>query len=245
MRALSNFVLLFICFFTILLHSRSAPAEENAPPRKPGETVINLTATEHQKMTQDLLSASLRMEVKGRDARTLQDKVNKAMQAALVTAKKYGSITVSTGPYYVYPFTPDAKSTDTSKYIASQTIDLQGKKSDDVLAAAGAIQDMGFLMNNLGYTLSPEKADAIQDELMERALKKIQASAERAAKALGKGSAEIQEVSANGQVPYYPMARGMMAMADTAEAKSIQAPVAEAGETDVTYNVNARVLLKP
>ncbi|MGQ0527677.1 MAG: SIMPL domain-containing protein [Alphaproteobacteria bacterium] len=240
MRALLYSLALITLAFTPAL----AAEETNAP--KPGETILNLNATERQSMAQDTLVTSLRVEFNGKEAKDVQDQVNTVMAKAVAEAKKVEGVKVTTGGYYIYPFYPDPQNTKVSEWRASQSIGLEGKKADDVLKLSGRLQDMGFLMNAINYTLSSEKSDAIQDVLMERALKKVMDSAKLAAKALGKNKVELLEANVNGNVPYYPvMMRGMAADSGMAESKSVAPPVAEPGESEVTLSISARILLKP
>lgn len=100
-------------------------------------------------------------------------------------------------------------------------------------------------MNGLNYTLAPDTAIEVQDSLMEAALEQLQERANRAAKALGKSGAELREVNVNSSgIPYQPMMRAQSMKMEMAS-DSMAAPVAAAGETTLTLNVNARAILKP
>ena len=74
----------------------AAPAAASAP------TILTLMASDQKKVVQDLLVASLRFEVDNKDARKVQDDINKAMKMALDSAKAEAAVKVSTGGYYVY-----------------------------------------------------------------------------------------------------------------------------------------------
>jgi len=220
------------------------------PP--PGAIILNLSATETQKVPQDLLVASLRVEAEDKDAAIVQSKINEAMKKALTLAKQETTVKAETGSYSVYRYdpTPQPVTSPTArqalKWRGSQTINLQSKDPDAALKLAGALQDLGFVMNNLGYTLSPEKYESVQDDLLTKALAKLTARADLAAKTLKKSGYDMLNVdlSPSGQiVPMY--ARANMAMMEGAMAKSMPAPVAEAGESDVSLTVSARAMLKP
>lgn len=101
-------------------------------------------------------------------------------------------------------------------------------------------------MNGLNYTLSPEKAEEIKDSLMEAALVKLKARADRAAKALGKNNTALVEVTIDAGNNYYgaPMMRSM-AMDSGAAMEKMATPVAEPGQSEITLTVNARALLSP
>lgn len=222
-----------------------------------GQVLVNLSASERREVAQDLLVANLSYQAENKDARALQEEINRVMKAAVEKGKTYKTVKLSTGQYYVYPYElPVIRPVQGDKrpqpqkpektWRGSQTIQLEGKAPDDVLALAGALQDMGLVMNGLNYTLSPELAETTRDELLEAALVKLKAKAERTARALGKGLADLIEINVDSGAPYYPpvpMMRSMAAMEMAADMKA--APVAEAGTTDITLSVSARAVLKP
>jgi predicted secreted protein len=247
----TRFYLLALSAF-FLVFSPAAYAQEadglKLPP--PGTVILNLSATETKKVPQDLLVASLRIEAESDKLEDVQGKINIAMQAALALAKSQPDIKVTTGAYSVYPYDsrPPIEQQNggvpKNRWRGQQTIDLQSLKSEPVLELTGKLQEKGFAMNNLGYTLSPAKYESVQDDLMVAALKKIQAKAALAAKSMDKKNYDMLDVNLSPSGPVYPMyARAEMAM--DMSAKSMPAPVAAAGETDVSLSVSARVLLKP
>jgi len=223
----------------------------NLPPE--GTTIINFSATEKRTMPQDLLIASLRIEVDEGNAKSIQNKINEAMKKALELAKAEKAFKVSTGAYSVYkyekPLEIDPK-TGVQKTEAvwrgSQEITIESKDSTKLLEAVGKIQEMGFAMNNLSYTLSPEVVDKVQEELMVEALKKLTLKADVVAKTLGKSKAELVDVNVDTGGPVQPMYKTMMARGEMYDASvpAMAAPVAEAGETDVSLTVSARALIK-
>lgn len=219
-----------------------------APILIPGQTILNISATQRIQVPQDLLVATLRIEKTGADAKTVQNDVNTLMKSASDKAKAVTGVKVSTGGYYVYEETPPATKEmpkPKKSWRASQTIEIKGTGAEDILKLSGDLQEMGLLMNGLNYTLSPENADAAKDDLMEAALAKLKARAERAAKAMNKTSTELVEVNveANDMV-VAPRTMYAMAMAKGAAA-DMAAPTAELGETEVVLTVSAKALLKP
>ncbi|HEY8963539.1 MAG TPA: SIMPL domain-containing protein [Alphaproteobacteria bacterium] len=218
-----------------------------------GHTIINLSVTERTKLAQDTLNATLNYQLDGASANEIQDKINKATAAAVAEAKKVSSVKTTTGSYYVYEYqdqsTIDPKTgqpfTAKKLWRGQQSISLESENSAALLDLAGKIQSMGFTMQGLNYSLSPEKADGVRDNLMQKALTQLGAKAKIAATALGKSSYDVIDVSVDGAMPYNPpVAYRSMAKMEMA-ADAVAAPVAEAGESEVTLTVNARVLLKP
>lgn len=242
--------------FTTPVMAQNAATSETTPAKisfpGSGETILNIAATERVQVPQDLLVASLRIEKEDADPKAVQTQINEIMKKAVDSAKLVPTIKVSTGQYYVYQYDPNPQPEPAKggqkpalKWRGTQTIDLQSTNADDLLKLAGTLQDSGLIMNNLSYMLSPEKAEEAKDNLMEAALAKVKARAERAARAMNKSTTSLVEVTVDtADNPIHPpvMMRAM-AMDGGAMEKSA-APTAEAGETEITLTVSARALLK-
>lgn len=237
--------------------AKPARADDNIIALPPaGHTIINLSVTERTKLEQDTLSATLNYQLNGPSASEVQDKINKAVTEAIAKAKLVNDVKTTTGSYYVYEYNDNATIDprtgqpfeNKKTWRGQQSITLETQNAAALLELAGAIQSLGFTMQGLTYSLSPEKADTVRDDLMSKGLKALGARAKLAADALGKGSFDIIDVNIDGaERPYPVMYRNMakMELATMASADAMSAPIAEAGETDVTMTINARILLKP
>lgn len=237
----------------VLFIAAPAYAQETVMLPPAGTTIVNLSATERQKVSQDTLNASLRIEIDGATASEVQDKINKAMTEAVAESKKVSAVKVTTGNYHVYQYEdgrPDPKTgqieNPVKKWRGAQTIDLESKDSAKLLTLAGQIQEMGFAMNGLNYSLSTEKAEEVRDSLLTKAIEKLRAKAKVAQGALGKSGFEIVDVNIDNAAmpPVYPVAYKTMAMRGAADMAEMASPVAEAGESEVQMTVSARILLK-
>ena len=254
MRALAIPVLMTLAFTAPAL-AQTAATPETTPAKIsfPGsaETILNISATERLLVPQDLLLASLRIEKENADPKAVQAEINTLMAKAIEAAKLVPTVKVSTGQYYVYQYDPNPQPSPQKsgqkpvlQWRGTQTLNLQSTSADDLLKLAGALQDSGLIMGELSYTLSPEKADEAKDSLMEAALAKVKARAERAATAMGKSRTELIEVSVDAaDNPIQPQMM-MRAMAMDGGMEKAAAPSAEAGETEITLTVSARALLK-
>lgn len=237
--------------FTAIPAMADERADLGLPPE--GHTLVNLSATENKTLKQDLLVASMRIEVKNDSNMTVQKTINETMAKALALVKKYDTLKIETGGYSLYEHHEPIIDSKTGKvnghekqWRGAQTLTIKSVDSESVLKATGQVQELGFVMNNLQYTLAPETAEKERDALVVLALKKLKTKAAVIAQALDKSGYELADVSVDSAMPHPPMpyARGMMKMemaADTAMA----APSAEAGESTVSLTVNARVLLTP
>ncbi len=227
----------------VLLSGNALAQSINLLPE--GQTLITLSVTERLKVEQDTLVASLRIERDNRDSQALQRDINAAMEEALALMQSAPEIATSTGYYAVYQFSnvPQGGRPD-MLWRGSQTITLEGKDAPRILALAGELQERGFLMNSLNYQLSIEKEDEVRDSLMESAIARARANAERAGHALGKADIEIAVLDIDTALGYsgapVMMARSL-AMGDMAERAS---PVAGAAETEVSLTVRVQAVAK-
>jgi predicted secreted protein len=220
-----------------------------------GHTALNISATETIEVDQDMLVASMRIQHEAKDAKEVQDEINKAMQKAVELTKRYPSLKVETGQYYVHPdYRTVRRQSDGStdrvldQWRGSQTLTIKSEVADDVLNVTGKIQDMDFMMNSLQYQLSPKKYEETRDALMEQTVVALKARAERVANALGKSNVDIVEINVDAMPmrpgPIYARGAKMEMMAMSADA-SMAAPVAEAGQSNVSMTINARAIIKP
>lgn len=237
----------------VLMTTLPALAQDNNSIKPgPGQTLITVSATERTEVTQDLLIATLRVEKESADATALQSEINALMTKAVAAAKKIAAVTVATDNYYVYPYDAqppvpvekNAGEPAKKTWRGGQSLTLQGSDAEALLKLAGELQGMGLGMNGLTYTLSPVKLESVKDGLMEGALTKVKARAERAARALGKNKTELVEISIDSGMPDYPRPM-MMNMKSMDAAESMPAPVAEPGQSEITLTVTARALLSP
>lgn len=232
-----------LCALSLGLIALSASAQDiNLLPE--GQTLITLSVTERVSVEQDTLIATLRIERQNRNAQTLQREINAAMEEALDKSGGVTTVKVATGYYSVYQTNtaPQGGRPD-QVWQGSQSITLESKDAQSLLELAGEIQGMGFVMNNLTYTLSTERADAVRDGLMDSAILRARANAQRAAQALGKTEIDIATLDIDAALAYSQpvmMARGLAMDAMTEKAS----PVAEAGESEVSLTVRVQAVAK-
>lgn len=252
-----SFLVMLMIAGGVMFSGSMAFAQDATPVLEKGQVLVTLSAQDQVEAEQDMLVADMRIEVEDADSRVVQDKINKSMKKVVDQLKSDKDIEVSTGQYYVYAYDPNPQPkvilslTERKKrevWKGSQTLEFKSKDSQKILEAVAKIQDEGFVMNGLTYTLSPDKAEDYKDDLLVGALKKIQARAGLIAKSLGKSGYEIVDLNVDGSyMPTpMPMVRGMAKMEMMSVASdAMSAPVAEPGKSTVNVNVNARVILQP
>jgi predicted secreted protein len=240
-----------------LCFSVPAAAQSAAPCfLKEGQTLLNISATERTTVDQDTVVATLRVEKENKDASDLQDEINEMMQGAVKKVKSVQDVEVETQQYYVYeqynyphPVRSEEdrqKREETKTWRGSQSLTLESKNAENLLDLAGELQSDGFLMNGLNYKLSTEKQEEVRESLMEAALEKLRARAERAATALGRETVEMIEVNIDAAPSFnpQPMVRGKMEMMAMSADASGAPPVAEPGKNDIEMTVSAKAVLE-
>jgi len=228
---------------TILLVLPAAALAQNINLLPEGQTLVTLSVTERVKVPQDLLLATLQIESDDRDAEALQNRINTSMEQALEIARAVDDIKVSTGHYYVYQYNnqPQGGRAD-NVWRGSQSVNLESKDAQKLLDLAGELQSLGFVMNQLSYQLSTERADEVRDSLLETAIKRATEKVERAASAMGKATVDIATIDIDSSLNYdNPVMMRASAKGDMAE---MAAPVAEAGESEVTLTVRVQAVAR-
>jgi predicted secreted protein len=212
-----------------------------------GATLMNVSATERTEVKQDLLTATLRYEFEDANTTDVQNKINETMASALNEAKKVSTISASTLGYSIYQYDLNQGKANLAPRIVwrgEQSMQIKSTDNEAVLKLAGELQKMGLLMNGLGFSVSTTLRDETQSALLEKALARLTAKAERAGKALGKTKIEMLQVTVGQDGGHYAAQPMMMRSMEMDGGAKMAAPVAEAGESEITLSVDAVALLK-
>lgn len=229
-----------------------APVPPVASAPQAGVTSLTLSVTERSSVKQDVVMANVRYETTGNDARTVQNDINEKIKAGLEAVKGDDAVKIATESYQVYSSSQavvimkDGKETTEQKeeWRGSQAITLESTDAEKIKVMTGKLQDLGFVVGQLQYTLSPGKSEEVRQTLLKGAVEKLKLQADQAAKLLGKSGYDIKEINIDGgYIQPIPMFKAMRAEASMAS-DAVAAPSVEAGESDVTMTVNARVDLK-
>jgi uncharacterized protein len=228
-------------FFTLFFVALNCSAGQEGDTNK---TYLNLSVTETTQVAQDLLSARLTMVSEADNSKDAQNKLNQIMENAVKIAKSVPEVDFATENYYAYQNnpTPDQKNTKTT-YKVSQSIVLKSIDAEKILKLSGDLQNMGLLMQGLSYSASGKQIETVTDELISKALAKLQNRANFIAKSLNKSEANLVEINllSNNYAPPMPLARGVMAATTTTGGTT--PPVAEPGKTEVSLTISAKVAM--
>ncbi|MBI1776187.1 MAG: SIMPL domain-containing protein [Proteobacteria bacterium] len=231
-----------ILTIAVLCLMTSAAAAQTAPQADDGAVVLRLSESAVRQVTQDRLRASLRVEVGGADARSVQGQVNAKMAAALEKAKAVAGLRVETAGYYVYE---DRTLRRGQRWWGNQGLTLIGSDAAALLALAGQLQDDGLVMGGLAYELAPETRRRIEGELIPEAIQKLREKAETTAHALGLTHLRFREVRLGDVAAPRLQPLGLATVMAADRTQPMAPPAAEPGETPVAVQVEAEVQLRP
>lgn len=242
---------LTVAFILLSLHT-IAGQNQDASQKQDDSSYLNISVTQQMDVQEDLLISSVRIEEEGVDPKSVQNAVNLSMAAAIKIAKQ-PDINVSTGQYNIYQYYDEEQNTSNKekkvkkkKWRGTQVLSLQSKSPEALLSVIGQLQNEGLLIQNLNYTLSNDKRDAIRNSMIESAIAKLKQQAMRVAKAFGQEYSRFTMINIDtglGMRPPMPIYRNaapaLGMMSDIAVI-----PSAEPGTSTVSITVSATALLK-
>lgn len=210
-------------------------AAAEAPPW----TVLTLSESAQRAVPADRLTAVLRLEQQGEDARAVQGEINRRMAQALELAQAQPTVRLEGGSYVVSVSTPPPEQRAQPVWTAVQQISLEGADPGQVLALAGALQDLGFLFTDLRQHLGPDRQRAARDALLREASSRLQATARALAESLGLSFVGWSRVSLLGGGLEPRFARSAMA------AEAFDMPATAGAEVTVSVTVEGEARLLP
>jgi predicted secreted protein len=172
------------------------------------------------------------------DSARLADRVNATMTRAMAVAKAAPDVRVKSGGYATHPVHQDGK---LRRWRASQDLVLESADVDAVTALVGKLQSE-LQLRSIGFSISPERRRATEDELIAEALTAFKARAEIVRENLGASHYEIVVISINtqGGSPLRPAFAETRAMG----ASKVAPPALEGGTSRLSVHVNGTIELE-
>jgi predicted secreted protein len=172
------------------------------------------------------------------DSARLADRINATMTRAMDVAKAAPAVRVKSGGYATHPIHKDGK---LRRWRASQDLVLESADVDAVTALVGELQSE-LQLRSIGFSISPERRRATEDELIAEVLVAFKARAEIVRENLGASHYEIVELSINTQGGSPP--RPMFAEARAMAASKVAPPALEGGTSRLSVHVNGTIELE-
>jgi predicted secreted protein len=210
----------------------AAPVPSKADGTAPTKLAVGASA--QTELTEDELVASLEAHAEGEDPGKLQARINGLMSKALAAANAVKAVKVSTGSYRVDSRYDEAKKL---RYVGSQRLELSSAEPGPLLELVGHLQEMGLATSGLDYTVADATRRAAERGLIAPALAELRDKADLVAKAMGMRVIGWEELNVDSSPMPGPVFRAApMAMA-------AKAPVAQAGQQEVSVSVQGTALL--
>ena len=193
------------------------------------ETRLRVSESGSVTMQPDELVASLHIEARATTAAEAQEQVNRAMAAAMATARAVPGARVTTGHY--------AARTDREKQevVAQQSLNLRGPEA--LVALVGRLQAEGLLLDHITWQLTEAAQRQGRDDATRAAIRAVQERGAAIARDLGLRVAAMRDLYVEAAPE---AARPMMA----ARAMAATAPSVTAEDITVTARVTADLLLR-
>lgn len=188
----------------------------------------------------DEVRASMYKKAQAADTKTLAIRLNTTVNNALAIAKRYPSVTASTGQQRTYPRYD--KNDKIIGWTGQANIDL---KSTDFAATSQLIADLQetLVMDNLNFGVSDVKKDALEQKLMTDASHAFQQQAKNLTRAWNARGYRVISVNLNTGSNYpRPMYSSQNMRADSAES-SVPSQSFESGNSTLSVTANGTIEL--
>ena len=212
----------------------------NAYAEPTGYDQLSFQAEVKEEIANDEVRASLYKKAQATDAKTLATNLTTTINKALVIAKRYPSVTVSTGQQSTYPRYD--KNDKIIGWTGQANIDL---KSTDFAATSQLIADLQetLVMDNLNFGVSDSKKDALEQKLMTDASRAFQQQAKNLTRAWDARGYRVVTVSLNTGNNYPRPMYSSMNMKEQAADASVPAQSFESGNGTISVTANGTIEL--
>lgn len=202
----------------------------------PRYNTIDLQAEAQREVQNDLLNATLFVELNDASPAALANAINKSVNDALRIARDYKNVRVRSGNSQTTPVY--AKANVLQGWRGRAEIRLESRDFEAASALIGKLQ-AGMQLGSLNFSVSPEARRSAENELIAEAITAFKARAEIIKTALGGRGYKLQRLNVaqgyNGPQPRYAMAARMAASPEVA------APNLEAGASMLSVNANGAI----
>jgi predicted secreted protein len=207
-------------------------AAEPVPPRY---NTIELQAAAQREVQNDLLNATLFVELNDASPAALADAINRSVNEALRLAKDHKGVSVRSGNNHAYPVY--TKSNVLQGWRGRAEIRIESRDFAAASRLIGKLQS-GMQLGSMRFSVSPESRRAAENDLIAEAIAAFKARAEIVQVALSGSGYKLQRLNiAAGHD--FPQPR--QTMARTAAAQEVTAPSLEAGISQITVTANGAI----
>ena len=212
------------------------PALPAAAAEAPRYNTVELQAEAQREARNDLLNATLYVEMNDPNPAALANAMNKRLNEALRVAKEHTGVTARSGGNQTFPVY--SRGNALQGWRGRAEIRIESRDFESAAALIGKLQS-GMQLSGVSFSVSPETRRAVENELIIEALAAFKARAEIVRTALGGKGYKLERVSvATGHPPARPMFAAQRAMASSQE---VTAPDFEGGVSQVTVTARGTI----
>ena len=193
-----------------------------------------------EEVQNDEVRATMYKKAQASDAKTLATTLNTSINNAMKIAKRYPSVTVSTGQQRTYPRYD--KNDKIIGWTGQANIDL---KSTDFVATSQLIADLQqtLVMENLNFGVSDAKKDALEQKLMTDASRAFQQQAKNLTRAWDARGYRVVTVNLNTNNNNYPRPMYSMRAESVAMDSAVPNQNFESGNSTISVTANGTIEL--
>ena len=225
-------------FATLILLALLSPAYAQSPAPDLKGSRINLDARAAEEVDNDVMRATLFVEVEDTDAGKLAEKVNQAGNDALKMAKSFVGLRTKTSGYSTYPVTDKNKIV---RWRSRSEISVEGEDFRRMSEAIGKLQAI-MQLGAVSFSVSPAKRAKVEEALTQAAIAEFLRKADAATKGFKGSKYTVIEATISADGGNIPPPRPMVMM-KSMSASDAPAPDFEGGSSRITVTVNGAILI--
>jgi predicted secreted protein len=199
---------------------------------------INLDARVSEEVDNDVMRATLFVEMEDADAGTLAEKVNQATNDALKTAKSFDGLRTRTSGYSTYPVTEKNKIV---RWRARSEISVEGEDFRRMADAIGKLQTI-MQLGAVNFSVSPAARARVEEALTQSAIADFLRKAQAATKGFKGPKFSVLEATISAEGANMPPPRPLVMMKPASSSDAIT-PGFEAGSSRITVTVSGAILI--
>ena len=198
---------------------------------------ISLDARTTEQVANDVMRATLFIEMDDADAGKLAQKINRATDDALKLARTFVALHARTSGYSTYPVTEKNKIV---RWRSRSEMSIEGEDFRVMTDAIGQLQGL-MQLGAVSFSVSPAARASAEETLMQAAISSFLRKADAATKGFGGSSFSVADATVATEGANMPSPRPMAVMKSGAQDNG---PAFEAGSTYITVIVNGSILIK-
>ncbi len=219
-----------VAFFSGLLALSLSAIAENEPYNR-----VDFNSEAAREVANDLLQATMSMEVSDRSPARVAQMLNTTLNDALKKAAAFTTVKASSGAHSTYPIY--GKSNHLDGWRGTAQIRLESRDFKAAGELIGQLQE-SMQLSSVSFTVAPDTRRQLENSLISEALAAFKKRAETIRESLGGSGYRIVHIGIN-QGGYYPqpmMDRGVMAMK-----AAVAVPEFSGGDSNMTMQVSGTI----